>query len=72
MTTRKYSENDFNPVPKPVARQPQRKWSLTTLMAARPNPKHDTRRKAIEWNQDFWDVPQVQVDPMMFPIKQDD
>lgn len=66
------THRDFNkPLQDPQAQleseQPQgRRWSIATLMAARPNPKHDTRAKAVAWNERYKHVPQVQVNPASF------
>lgn len=40
---------------------PQRRWSLTTLMAARPQPSQHTRDYAEDWNRRYQDIPQVLV-----------
>lgn len=47
---------------------PPRRWSLTTLMAARPNPKFDTRVTAEEWNRSYADIPQLLVRTADFPV----
>ena len=49
---------------------PARRWSLTTLMAARPNPQHDTRATAIQWNTRYKGVEQLQVNVADFPVEQ--
>jgi hypothetical protein len=46
---------------------PPRRWSLTTLMAARPNPKYDTRTRAEAWNREYAKEPQLLVNPADFP-----
>lgn len=74
--------NDLDDLSKPLDRtggnptlasqSPQRRWSLTTLMAARPNPNHDTRATAEQWNRDYagMKVKELLVNPAEFPINQ--
>jgi hypothetical protein len=49
-----------------------RRWSLTTLLAARPNPKFDIRARAEQWNREYddfgRDIPQLLVNPADFPV----
>jgi hypothetical protein len=47
--------------------QARRQWSMSTLYAARPNPKHDTRAKAVAWNKRYSDNKKLQVAPAEYP-----
>jgi hypothetical protein len=65
------SDNEFDRPLNPTlsSQPPQRRWSLTTLMAARPSPQHHTRAYAEEWNKRHQDIPQVLVNAAEFPEK---
>jgi hypothetical protein len=52
-----------------LSSQPPCRWSLTTLMAARPSPQQHTRAYAEEWNKRYHDIPQILVNPAEFPEK---
>lgn len=69
MMSQMINDEEFNrPLNPSLASQPpQRRWSLSTLMAARPNPRHDTRARAEAWNNQYRDIPQLLVDPADFP-----
>lgn len=58
----KFTADDFKSAPVSGPVQQDRKWSMSTLYAARPNPKWDTRPKAEAWNKRYADVPKLQVD----------
>lgn len=67
--SQKIIRDEFDqPLDQTLAALPPRRWSLTTLMAARPNPKYDTRARAEAWNEEYAGIKQVQVNPADFPI----
>ncbi len=53
----------------PLGQSPGRRWSISTLMAARPNPQHDTRATAARWNEQYKNIPQLQVNLARFSEK---
>lgn len=55
--------------PDPAPTQQGRRWSITTLMAARPNPQHDTKATAARWNEQYRHTPQLQVNLANFSEK---
>lgn len=69
MTT-KFTADDFKAnsptAPSGEPDQGKRVWSMSTLYAARPYPKYDTRAKAIAWNERYKNNPKLQVDPAEF------
>lgn len=46
--------------------QGRRQWSMSTLYAARPNPKFDNRAKVIAWNNRYAKNEKLQVNPAEF------
>lgn len=69
--TQSFLQDEFDqPLDEAPSPLPVRRWSLLTLMAARPNSKHHTRAQAEAWNHNYANVPQLQVNLDYFPVSQ--
>lgn len=60
--SQKIIQDEFDaPLDADLEQLPKRRWSLLTLLAARPNSKYDTRAQAEAWNREYASIERLQV-----------